>query len=81
MISAHWIHDPIGISTGKQLATIHDLVGFPEELYALQYPAKGNDAISMNIAQGLQAHGIANKLEGQRGLDHGIWIPLHFMHP
>lgn len=81
VVSAHWISDPIGITTGQQLATIHDFGGFPEELYTLQYPAKGSDALSKEIAQRLLAQGMASELEGQRGLDHGAWIPLHFMYP
>lgn len=81
IVSAHWIHDPVGITTGERLATIHDFGGFPEELYALQYPAMGDDDLSSDIAQRLQAHGIANEPDGQRGLDHGAWIPLHFMYP
>ena len=81
MVSAHWIHDPVGITTGEHLATIHDFGGFPDELYALHYPATGDDDLSSDIAQRLKSHGIANELKGQRGLDHGAWMPLYCMYP
>ena len=81
IISAHWTDDPIGITTGEQIPTIHDLVGFAEELYAMQYPVMGDDALSINIAQRIKAEGLDHQLHGQRGLDHGAWIPLMAMYP
>ncbi len=81
IVSAHWISDPIGITAGEQLPTIHDFGGFPSELYALQYPAKGDDTLSRNIASALTAQGIDHELVAERGLDHGAWIPLRFMYP
>lgn len=81
IISAHCSDDPIGITTGERLPTIHDFAGFPDELYAMQYPVMGDDALSIDIAQRLEAQGFAFKLHGQRGLDHGAWIPLMAMYP
>jgi 4,5-DOPA dioxygenase extradiol len=81
VISAHWIHDPVGITLGEQLATIHDFGGFPAELYRMQYPARGDDDLSRQLARMLEAQGIASELVSDRGLDHGAWIPLHFMYP
>lgn len=81
IISAHWINDPIGITVGEQLTTIHDFGGFPKELYTLQYPAKGDDELSRKIAGALLARDIGNELVRERGLDHGAWIPLHLMYP
>jgi 4,5-DOPA dioxygenase extradiol len=43
VVFAHWIHDPVGITLGEQLATIHDFGGFPSELYLVKYPARGDD--------------------------------------
>ena len=81
VVSAHWIHDPVGITLGEQLATIHDFGGFPSELYRVQYPARGDDELSHRISRLLTAQGIANELVPERGLDHGAWIPLHFIYP
>ena len=81
VVSAHWIHDPVGITPGDQLTTIHDFGGFPSELYRVQYPARGDDGLSLEIARALETRGIASELVPERGLDHGAWIPLHFMYP
>lgn len=81
IISAHWVDEPIGITAGEQLATIHDFGGFPPELYEQQYPAKGNVALATTIQQHLQQAGLASRLHPQRGLDHGAWIPLKIMYP
>lgn len=81
IVSAHWSDDPVGITTGERLPTIHDFAGFADELYTLQYPIMGDDALSTDIAQRLEEQGFAVKLHGQRGLDHGAWIPLMAMYP
>ena len=81
VISAHWIDDPVGISTGERLKTIHDFGGFPDSLYQVTYPARGDDDLSERIANLLSAAGIENQLVGDRGLDHGAWIPLQLIYP
>jgi len=43
--------------------------------------ARGDDDLSRNIAGALSARDIDNELVRGRGLDHGAWIPLHFMYP
>lgn len=81
IVSAHWIDDPIGVTTGGKLSTIHDFGGFTDELYALQYPASGDLAFSHRILQCLQDQGMRAEIHEQRGLDHGAWIPLKLMYP
>lgn len=81
MVSAHWVKDPVGVTAGKRQRTIHDFSGFPDELYAVQYPARGDDDLSRRVSQALLAGGLGSELAHERGLDHGAWIPLHFMYP
>ena len=81
VVSAHWTRYPVGITSGDQLATIHDFSGFPDELYRLQYQAAGDDVLSSKVFQRMQAHSIASELVDARGLDHGAWIPLSLMFP
>ncbi|WP_455197959.1 DODA-type extradiol aromatic ring-opening family dioxygenase [Kaarinaea lacus] len=80
VVSAHWTDEPIGITVGSKLSTIHDFSGFHESLYNLEYPANGDNEISSDIAQNLHAQGLACHLV-ERGLDHGAWIPLMIMYP
>jgi 4,5-DOPA dioxygenase extradiol len=81
IVSAHWAANPVGITAGLELHTIHDFGGFPDTLYAMQYPARGDAVLSDRIRNRLMQHGIECKLHYQRGLDHGAWIPLKIMYP
>ncbi|OXM83299.1 DODA-type extradiol aromatic ring-opening family dioxygenase [Paenibacillus rigui] len=81
MISSHWEHSTVQISSAPQLETMYDFFGFPEPLYDITYPAKGNLPLSLDIQQLLGAEGIDCELNERRGLDHGAWSVLRFMYP
>lgn len=81
IVSAHWVDNPVGITAGRLLPTLHDFGGFPDALYRMQYPAKGDDALSADVARRLQEKGLESRLHDARGLDHGAWIPLTIMYP
>ena len=81
VVSAHWSADPLGVTAGDRLRTIHDFGGFPAELYALQYPAQGSQTLSNEIKERLHEQGFVARLDTERGLDHGAWIPLMIMYP
>jgi 4,5-DOPA dioxygenase extradiol len=81
VVSAHWIDDPVGITAGGDLPTIHDFGGFPAPLYEMKYPARGDERLTSDITRLLHNYGIASQLAEQRGLDHGAWIPLMIMYP
>lgn len=81
VVSAHWVDEPIGITAREQLTTIHDFGGFADELYELQYPARGNAALAERIEKLVLEQGLHAALHEHRGLDHGAWIPLKIMYP
>ena len=81
IVSAHWIDDPIGITSGDRLPTLHDFGGFSPSLYEMQYTAEGDDALSERVQNLLHEHGLESGMQGHRGLDHGAWIPLKLMYP
>lgn len=82
VLSAHWnTRGYTAISTDAQMQTIHDFGGFPTALYQLQYPARGNPALSLQIQQCLVAEGVDVQLQSNRGLDHGAWVPLMHLVP
>lgn len=62
-------------------ATLHDFGGFPAALYALQYPAPGSPALAAEIVRLLVAAGWKARLDSERGLDHGAWVPLLHLAP
>ncbi|QDX24747.1 dioxygenase [Sphingomonas suaedae] len=76
MLSAH--HDMAGpVATASPAPpTIHDFGGFPQKLFDVRYPAPGDPALAAEVAALVGGAGIAVALDGQRGLDHGAWVPL-----
>jgi 4,5-DOPA dioxygenase extradiol len=49
--------------------TIHDFSGFPQELYEVQYPAKGSPILAQEMKDIVQP--IQVELDQKWGLDHG----------
>ena len=81
VISAHWEERAATLLGAKNPAMFYDYYGFPEEAYAINYPAPGNPELAGRIASMLEAKGIPARLDPQRGFDHGLFIPLKLMYP
>jgi len=79
--SAHWETELPMVSTARELETIHDFSGFPEELYKIRYPAVGAPEFAARAVSLLNAAGLSATSNGCRGLDHGAWVPLRRMYP
>ena len=78
IFSAHWEEkDLIFGETINHNQLVYDFYGFPDPLYQLQYPAPGapwlKDQISELLGQAIS--------QQQRGLDHGVWVPLLHIWP
>jgi 4,5-DOPA dioxygenase extradiol len=76
VISAHWETQTPTLNAVTRNETIHDFYGFPRALYSLQYPAPGAPELAARIARTLAAAGFPARLDKDRGLDHGAWVPL-----
>lgn len=82
VVSAHYESPvPIRITSGEQPETIHDFGGFPNALYQLQYPCPGNPDLAERLQKLIKDAGWESRLEPQRGLDHGAWVPVRIMYP
>jgi len=81
VISAHWLTHQPTLSSSKAPETIHDFGGFPRALYSLQYPAPGSPELAAQVQAMLKNIGLEAKLDEQRGLDHGAWVPLRYLYP
>jgi len=78
-ISAHWETDGVKVTGMDNPPTIHDFGGFPQELYAVEYPAPGEPGLARNISESVKNRSIA--LDFNWGLDHGTWAVLRHMYP
>lgn len=80
-ISAHWQTDDIKVSTNQEPSTIHDFYGFAQELYELNYPAKGQADVAKDVLTCLHEYGLTASADAERGFDHGVWVPLMHLRP
>ena len=81
LFSAHHDEPVATITAAARPETIHDFGGFPAELYTMRYPAPGMPELAGRVAELLDAAGIANRLDHQRGFDHGAWTPMMLAWP
>ncbi|WP_270168241.1 DODA-type extradiol aromatic ring-opening family dioxygenase [Paenibacillus sp. SYP-B4298] len=81
LFSAHWESRTQAVSQVDTYSTIYDFSGFPDELYRMTYPAKGDAAIAKQITDLFAASGIDTVVDTQRGLDHGAWAVLKLIYP
>nr|WP_294894689.1 4,5-DOPA dioxygenase extradiol [uncultured Pedobacter sp.] len=80
VISAHWETRGTAVTAMKQPKTIHDFGGFPQALFNVQYPAKGDPELANFIKEALK-HYSPVELDTLWGLDHGTWSVVKHLYP
>lgn len=81
VVSAHWEARVATITSATNPGVIYDYYGFPPESYDIRYPAPGNPDLATCLQSNLQESGMTAMLDGDRGFDHGLYIPLKIMFP
>lgn len=79
VISAHWISEQVAETASPNPELIYDFYGFPQELYQVRYPAKGDPQLAQQVQQLVDNPEV--RLDPQQGLDHGTWAVLAKMYP
>ncbi|MGY0556425.1 DODA-type extradiol aromatic ring-opening family dioxygenase [Lysobacter sp. A421] len=81
LVSGHWLEPQFSVTGHARPPLIYDYSGFPPHTYELTYPAPGNPELAAQVAQMLDPDGAAIRVDGKRGFDHGMFIPLKLMFP
>ncbi len=81
IISAHWEEDRPVVTANATPELIYDYYGFPPESYRIQYPCVGSTGLANKVHTALRDAGLDASLDAERGLDHGVFVPLKLMYP
>lgn len=79
VISAHWQTRGSFVTGILEHRTIHDFMGFPQELFDVEYPAQGSEWLIDQVKNAVTCTEI--HLDHRWGLDHGAWSVLRVMYP
>src|SRR6185436_4896121 len=78
-VSAHWFVRGTFVTIAEHPETIHDFGGFPDELFAMEYPAPGAPELARRVRALVGAEAVGESTDW--GLDHGTWSVLVHLFP
>jgi len=81
VVSAHWEANHFAVQANPTPGLLFDYHGFPEETYQLQWPARGEPELAMEVSRLLKSAGLPTALDTTRGYDHGVFVPMKVAFP
>jgi aromatic ring-opening dioxygenase catalytic subunit (LigB family) len=81
VVSGHWEAAEFTLNAQPQPPLLYDYSGFPPHTYELRYPVPGSPGLAARVQALLRVSGFDAVLDHERGLDHGVFIPLKVIYP
>lgn len=81
LVSGHWQAPDFTVTASAQPGLMDERHGFAPHTHELSCPVSGAPALAARIAARLAEAGLPGGLDEDRGLDHGVFVPLQLMFP
>jgi aromatic ring-opening dioxygenase catalytic subunit (LigB family) len=81
IVTGHWEARAFTVNAQRSPQLLYDYSGFPEHTYRLTWPAPGSPKLAARVRELLANAGVESAEDHNRGLDHGVFVPMKLAFP